>query len=488
MKRLMIFSLLLASFLGAYELSTDAWGRYTVFDPDQRFVLLSYPTSWLKPGAILFDHDYQDSSSSYGSWDQIFTIDENRAYNYGISGDIIAKYTPYSFPHRWSAGLEFVNYNGTNSTQRTDVVLHYKRQKGSMEYYHTSNNQRIKLSSITTDHVIRTHGLKADYKPLEKLRILGSIDYNLIEQVETDTSRTYDIHHEFIGAQYSPWKSVMVYGNFHYWYYINEDREGPSTLFFPGIKYTGKILMSHVSLRLSPTTVHPIFELALNPGPFYIHAFTKARSSRLALRQSAHQYAGLKAGLKMDSKHHYLSTNVEGTYDFVRTAQGDSVINNDFTTLKANVEYRFKFKSAELYTKASYHKTVNPLEGYYHPERAILTAGSKFRLHLAENNLLLDGDINAQYIIHDDPNNVSFNPTTLFYTLDQAGDLVNNWKINLNIKAHIKTLTIGVNVSTPLKFGESINYHLYEGLYTSSDFYYGNAFYAGLNIQWLWWK
>ncbi|MCF7833337.1 MAG: hypothetical protein K9N05_07175 [Candidatus Marinimicrobia bacterium] len=487
MKRILIFALLLITLLSAYELNTDAWGHYTVFDPDQRVALLSYPTSWLKPGATLFEHNYEDSSSTYGKWDQILAIDENNGYYFGFSGDIVVKYTPYSFPHRWSASMEFVNYKGTNSTQRTDVVLHYKHQKGSMEYYHTSNDQRLKLNSLTTDHMIRSHGLNVDYNLLESVRILGSIDYNLIEQVDNDTSRTYDVHHEFISVQYNPWKSVTAYAKYHYWYYINEDRQGPAMLFFPGIRYKGKILMSHFSLRLSPTTVHPIFELALTPGPFYIHAYTNARSSRIALQQSAHQYMGLKTGLKFDSKHHYLSAGFEGNYDFVRVSAG-SLLNNDFYSLKASGEYRFKMRSADLYTKASYHHTNTIMEGYYHPERAILTAGSKFKLHLAEGNLLLDGDINAQYIIHDDPDDVSFNPSTLSYTLDQAGGLVGDWKINLDIKAHVKTFTIAANVSTPVKFGENINYYLYEGIYTSSDFYYGNAFYAGLSLEWFWWK
>lgn len=487
MKRLIILTLLTLSFLGAYEFSTDSWGDYTTFDPDKRVALISYPTSWLKPGAILFDHDYQDSSSSYGSWNQIFTNDESRSYNLGISSDIVAKYTPYSFPHRWSAGLKFVNYKGPNSTYRTDAVLHYQHKKGAVEYYHTTNDQNITLNTGITDHKISSNGLSFDYQILAKFKVIGSIDYNLIEQIDT-SSRTYDIHHELVGLQYSFAKSITAYTNFHYWYYHHEDREGPAWLIFPGIRYSSKLFMSHASLRISTSTIHPIAELAVYPDPFYIHIYTKARSSRLALRQSANQYVGIKTGVKHDSEHHYLCANMQANYDFVRTGEPDSIINNDFYGINAKAEYRFKTEAIELYSRATYNKIVNPREGYYHPERSILTGGMKFHAKLAKGNLLLDGDINAQYIIHDDPNNVLFNPSTLSYNLLQAGAPVGDWKINFELKAKIQTFAISAKVSTPLKMGKDLNYYFYEGIYTSSDFIIGNTFYAGLNIQWLWWK
>ena len=219
MKRFIFLILLTTAFLGAYELGADSWTGYTVFDADQRVALLSYPTSWLKPGAILFTHNYEDSSSTYASWNQLMSGYTSGSGGYlSSSTDIVAKYTPYSFPQRWSAGLEFLSYNGANPTKRTDAVINYQHQKGSVEYYHTSNKQSIYLNSGPTDHDITANGLKFNYKPLDKLNILGSIDYNLIQQVDT-SSRSYDTHHEFIGLQYTPWKSFTAYGNFHYWYY-----------------------------------------------------------------------------------------------------------------------------------------------------------------------------------------------------------------------------------------------------------------------------
>ena len=487
MKRLMTLTLLTLSFLGAYELSTDSWGRYTTFDPDTRVAFYNYPSSWMKPGAILFDHDYQDSSSSYGSWDQIFTNNESISYSYGLSGDVVAKYTPYSFPHRWSAGLEFVNYKGPNSTYRTDAVLHYQHKKGAIEYYHTTNNQKITLNTDITDHNISSNGLNLDYQISTKFKVLGSIDYNLIGQTDT-SSRTYDFHHEFVEVQYSFAKAFTAYTKFHYWYYTYDDREGPAKLLFPGIRYNSKLFMGNISFRLSPTTVHPIAELAVYPGPLYVHVYTKARSSRLAFSRGANQYAGIKAGLKHDSEHHYLYADMQANYDFVRTGQPDSIINSDFYGVNAKAEYRFKTPSIELYSRATYNQIINPREGYYHPERSIITGGLNFHAKLAEGNLLLDGDINAQYIIHDDPDDVSFNPTTLSYSHIRAGDLVSDWKINFELKARIQTFMISAIVSTPLKLNEDLNYYFYEGIYTSSDLVFGNTFYAGLSISWLWWK
>jgi hypothetical protein len=494
MKRFIIIALMIASYLSAYELSTDSWGRYTVFDPDQRVSLLSYPTSWLKPGTILFEHNYEDSTSSYAKWDQFFMMD--RASDYvGTSTDIVAKYTPYSFPQRWSAGLGFVNYKGPNSTERTDAVLHYKNVKGQVEYYHTSNEQVIAMASGTnTNHSIRSNGLSLNYQATQKISVQGTMDYNLIEQQDT-SARRYDLVHEFIGAQYSPWKAISFYGKFHYWYYVNEDRQGPAWLFFPGANYTGKIFKAHLSLRISKSTVHPIAEFTFNPKAFYLGVYTKARSTRLALSQSANQYMGIKTGLRIDAKRHLLDINVHGTYDIVPDDASsitpppvDPYVSNDSYEARLNAEYRFKAKQIELYTKATFNRTFNPREGYYHPERSIITAGMDFTTKLAKGSLLLDGDLNAQYIIHDDPNNVAFNPSTLSYTLLQSGALVSDWKLNLNLNAHVQTFVISLNLSTPLKLGEDVRYYLYEGIYTSSDLAFGNTFYAGLNLQWFWWK
>lgn len=487
MKRIVILTLSLVALVFAFEFNVDSWGDYLKFDPDKRESLLSYPVTWLRPGKLLFDHDYQDSSSTYGLWEQILTNDESYGYSPGMSNRIVAKYTPYSYPHRWSAGLEFVNYKGANSTYRTDAVLHYQHPKGNVEYFHTSNTQKIRFATSTTEHFIKAHGLNFNYILGGNLNLSGGININRIDQVD-DTTRNYDIHHEQLALNYSPGKSLSVYGKFHFWYYHNIDRQGPAWLFFPGIRFNSDLFKAHATLRVAKSTLHPIFEVSLHPGPFYIHAFTKTRSSRLDLQQSANQYYGIRSGLKLSSKHHLLELNAVYTYDIVRTAQADSIINNDFQSYGINGEYRFKTKNIDLFSKAYYRDAVNPREGYYHPVKLILTGGLDFRSMLAEGNLKLTGGLNAQYIRHDDPDLVSFDPSTLSYTLNSESDLISDWKINANLKAIIKSFAITANVSIPLKLTSDLTYFLYEGVYSSSDFYIGNTFYAGLTIEWLWWK
>ena len=488
MKRLSLICLLSFVSLWAFDFNVDSWGSYLNFDPDKREALLSYPVSWLRPGSFLFEHDYQDSSSTYGNWEQILTSDETINYYPGMSNHIIAKYTPYSFPHRWSAGLEFTNYKGGNSTYRTDAVLHYQHIKGNVEYFHTSNTQLINFGSSKTKHMIRTHGLNFDYVLGDKLKLLGGVNINLIEQLDAIESRNYNIHHEQIALNYSIFKFLSAYGKFHYWYYHNIDRQGPAWLFYPGLRFNSGVLKSHFSLRISKSTVHPIFELAIQPGPFYLHAYTKTRSSRLDLVQAANQYYGVRSGLTLNSDHHLLDANVSYNYDVVRSGPADSIVNNDFSGFRASGEYRFKTRSIDLYAKAYYQNSINPRAGYYHPVRSVLTAGLDFRSGGIKNSLKLYGGLNAQYILHDDPDLVSFDPSKLVYTLNAPSDLISDWKINFDLKAEIQTFAISLNVSAPLKLTGDINYFLYQGIYTSSDFYIGNAFYAGLTIEWLWWK
>jgi hypothetical protein len=434
----------------------------------------------------LLEQDFQDSSYTYGLWEQILTRDETTSnYGLGMSSRILAKYVPYSLPQRWSAGLEFINYKGVNSTYRTDAVLHYRHPRGNVTYFHTSNTQKIKFVTSATVHAIRAHGLNVDYMFNDKLELRGSININQIDQTDAAETRNYDIHHEQVSLNYAILENMSAYGTFHYWNYSNAGQQGTAMLFLPGLRYNTGILSSHASLRLSPTTVHPIFEFSLTPGPFYIKAFTKARSTRLDLQQAANQYYGIKSGLTLSSTHHLLSGALAYTYDVVRSTSADSVINNDFDTFNASGEYRLKTRSLDLYTKGIYQHSVNPRAGYYDPVRSILTGGLVFRGGLAKGNLQLTGDLHADYILHDDPDLVSFDPSTLIYTLNGPADLVGEWKINADLEARIGDFAITAVLDIPLKFDNEYNF---QSIYTSSDFLLGNFFYAGLSIEWLWWK
>lgn len=96
MKKRVVTIILLFSMLCAYDLGMGGLGQYTIFDPHLREPLLSYPTSWLKPSQELFDHNYQDSSSTYAKWERFFAL------GFKSSNNIIAKYTPF---HRRIVGV-----------------------------------------------------------------------------------------------------------------------------------------------------------------------------------------------------------------------------------------------------------------------------------------------------------------------------------------------------------------------------------------------
>ncbi|MEA2077824.1 MAG: hypothetical protein U9O95_07390 [Candidatus Marinimicrobia bacterium] len=489
MKRVILVLLLCLSLssLFAYELGTESYNRYTIFDPDMREMGLVYPVSWLWPGSFLFQHEYEDSSYSYVKWDQIFTIDQTSGDSYNFSSDVVVKYLSSSSSHHWSVGLKLLDYKGPNSTLRNDAVIHYKHNKGSFEYFHTNNTQSIALSTGTTKHHISSHGINFDYQAGPKIQILGGVDFNLISQQDTST-RNYDTHHEFAEIRFKLKKPFMVYGKFEHRHFWNNGQESSFMVFRPGARYQSPKLIAHLAFRISPKHMFPIAQIIYRPKPFFIETYVKVRTPRIILMQPGHQYIGTKTGIKLNSKRHYFYTAVDAFYDFVRKNPMGLDINNDFYGIKANAEYRLKTSSMEFYGRAFYNRTFDELPGYYHPEHITLTGGLDFHSKLIEGKLLLEGDMNAQYIIHNDPDDVAFNPSTLTYTLLQAGNYVGDWKINMRLKAKMRTFAIALDISTPLKSGEDQNYYFYEGIYTSSDFVFGNTFYAGLNIEWGLWK
>ncbi|MCK4812587.1 MAG: hypothetical protein KAT14_01470 [Candidatus Marinimicrobia bacterium] len=470
--------------LFAYELGSETYDRYTIFDPDARALGLTYPVSWLQPGAFLFQHDFEDSSYTYARWDQLFMVDQ-AIKGYNLSSDIVVKYIPYSFPQRWGVGLEFIDYKG--STKRNDVVIHYKHNKGSIEYFRTENTQSVTLGTGTTDHMITSNGLQFDYQASPEIRILGGINYNLIDQQDA-ISRNYDTFHEFAEIRFTLKKPFILYGKFEYRHFWNDGQQSNFMVFRPGARYQSPKMVAHLAFRISPKRIFPIAQIIYRPKPFFIEAYAKVRTPRIILKQQGHQYVGVKTGLKYKKKKHYLHAEIDTYYDFVRKVMPDSVIINDFYGIKAHGEYRFITSLMEFYGRASYNRTFNELLGYYHPELSTITGGAVFHAKLADGKLLLDGDINAQYIIHDNPENVRFDPSTLTYTLQEAGDYVGDWKINMRLKARVQTFSIALEVSTPLKANKDLYYYLYEGIYTSSDFEFGNTFYTGLYIEWCWWK
>ena len=490
MKRFITLGLILVTFAFSAGFNAEVWGNYLIFDPDQRENLLCYPVSWLRPGVQLFDHDYRDSSSTYALWEQVLAVDENNNnYAPGISNHIVVKYTPYSFPHRWSAGLEFTNYKGGNSTHRTDAVLHYQHQKGTVEYFHTSNTQKIRLTSSSTEHQIRAHGLNFNYSLTDKLSLQGGININLIDQSDATETRNYDIHREKIALQYHIKNSFYVYGDVNYWYYHNDDVQGSLLLFYPGLRLDKDVIHAKASLRMSVQTIMPIFEIMIDPGFLHLHLFSKTRSERIDLDQEANRYMGVSAGLKHRSQHHDVYADLTYVYD-IHDKSGQVVSPEPiyYPGFRTKAEYRFKTRSVDLFVKGNYQRSENPFKGYYHPVASVISGGLDFRSYPAHGKMRLNGGLNAQYIIHDDPDKVTFDPSKLVYTLNGDADLVGDWKFNASLEAIIQSFRITAQVSVPLEYTNNLYYFFTDGVFLSSDFNIGNALYAGLTIEWLWWK
>ena len=489
MKRLIIVTLLTLSSLFAYELGTDSWNKYTIFDPAERSMGMTYQLSWLTPDKILLDPIYEDSSKTYGSWNQLLDFGGT-----GLSNLIIAQYIPYSFPHRWSAGMDFFNYNGPNPTSRTDVVLEYQFKKGAFKAFHTDNTQTIKLTRGTTNHFINSNALNFNYQFKKKLKISAGFDFQLIEQEETayDTLRHYNADHEFLQLGYVISKPFQLYAKFERKYFQNDTRENTMTVFRPSIKYAKGIFMMHLAMKIAPDKVFPIAQFMVHPGPFFLETYAKVRNPIFMLRQAGYQYYGIRSGINYKNERHKLQAEIEFTFDntgvLPGSIQGPVYIPENFYMLKTRAEYHLNLQKTEFYLKGHYHENFDFVHYYYHPEIAAFNGGFVFHAKLSEGKLLLNGDINTTYIIHDDPDSVGFDPISMRYFAPAGIDKVGDWKINFKLKAQISTFSISVNLSTPLKANENINWYLYEGIYGSSDMAIGNTFYAGLNIQWLWWK
>lgn len=480
-KTLLLFALLTVS-LTAYELGSDSWGNYTTFDPAERSMGMTYPESWVTPSKFLLNPTFDDSSKFYGSWEQVLTF--NRDYgSYDLSNNIIAQYSPQSSPKRGYLGLEYVDYKGLNATNRTDLAFNYKYKNGSVDYFTTNNRQTIALDSATVEHRIISNTLKFDQGFGKRFRLLGGIDFYSIDQ-EEGISRNYNASHEFMEIRYAASKSFQLYGKFEHRFFRNHFQENIMMVFRPGIKYHKGIFFSHFAVRISPSQAFPIAQIILKPKPFYIEAFLKVRNPVFILKRPGYQYTGLRTGVHFNSKKHKINADLEANYNLT-SKLAIPVPTPNFFTFKADGEYRYKFQNLDTYIAASYARTGNT-QYFYHPEISTIQTGVQIHTILSKSKVFLDIDVNANYILHDDPNNVSFNPSTLTYNLITDGAIIGDWKVNLSVNTHINSLILGFDISTPINPSEDLYWHLYEGIYTSSDFLVGNTFYAGLNIHWLW--
>ncbi len=491
MKRmfLILLSAVLFLSLNAYELGTESWDRFMILDPETRAMGLTYPRSWLEPAPSLFPEEYPDSSYTFARWDQLFTIDQSAGGNYRFSSDIVVKYIPYAFPQRWGVAMEMINYRGPASTDKKDVLLRYRNKHGSLQYFHTDNTQILSLKSGNTLHHIRTRGLTFDYKPAKKFRIKGGMDFNLIKQ-EGGSSGNHDTFHQFAELSYAAMKTLVLYSTFEHREFWNPGRHASMMAFRPGLRYKRPRFFSHLAVRISPKKIFPVAQIRYRPSPFFIEAYAKVRNPLPVIMHSGYQYLGAGTGLNIDGKTHKLYADLHASYDFAGKAGSPMTPYpiTDFFSFKSKAEYRYIRSAIELYGRATLARTYHNTSVYYYPERSTLTGGLVFHAPLAGGKLPVDGELNAQYILHDDPDNVGFDPRTLIYSRITPGDYTGDWKVNMRLKARLQSFSIAAELSTPLKAGEDINYYFYEGIYTSSDFVYGNTFYAGINIEWTWWK
>jgi hypothetical protein len=202
----------------------------------------------------------------------------------------------------------------------------------------------------------------------------------------------------------------------------------------------------------------------------------------------ANQYVGIKSALNLNGKHHLFKTDVEAYYDFFPPSIEASPLLKHQYGAKAGMEYRYKTKSLDLYGRGRGYLMLNPKPGFYHPEIAAISLGMDFRSKPAQGKLSLNGNLFTEAILHEDPDSVSFNETKLVYGLQGSTDPVLDFRAGFQLQARVSSFALIWDLSTPLKADRDLQYYLYEGIYTSSDFTYGNTFFTSLSIEWYWWK
>lgn len=482
--RFLLLSMLFTQ-LGAYEFGSDSYAQYTVFDPEERTMGLIYPESWLKPSDFLFQRNYEDSSYTYARWGQLFYIDPQSG-SMGFSEDVIVRYIPYSFPHRWSVSIEWLHYLGSSSSDRSDLVLHYRHKRGEIEYYKTDNDQTLKLQNADHNYAVKSQGLSFRYGLSEKFMLNGGMDFSLIEQEYT--ALQHDVFHQDLQLNYIVNKRSRLYLAEESRYFWLDGNTKLMQVLRPGFRYQSQKFFTHLALRIAPGQLFPIAQIAFRPGPFSLEAYAKVRDPQFLLGQIANQYVGIKSALNLNGKHHLFKTDAEAYYDFFPPSIEASPSFKHQYGAEAGMEYRFKTKSLDLYGRGRGYLMLNPKLGFYHPEIAAISLGMDFRTKPAGGKMLLDGTLKFQAIIHENPENVGFDAAKLSYTLEGASAPVTDFMAKLQLKAIIRSFSLTWDLSIPLKTGEDLTYYLYEGIYTSADFKYGNTFFTALSVEWYWWK
>ncbi|MBW6458415.1 MAG: hypothetical protein K0B52_04550, partial [FCB group bacterium] len=244
-KAFYILSFLLPlSGLFAYELGTESYDRYVIMDHSNSAKGLTYPLSWLQPSGFLFEASYKDSSLTFARWDQLFMIDRSSGGYYNFSADITIRYFPYSFPHRWGAAVEFLNYKGPAATKRADAVLHYRLDKTNILYYHTNNDHMLTMRTSDRHYNIRTHGLRFDHGLGASLQLRGGISYSSIGQGSASEHKD-DTFHNFAEIRYHPDKPYEAYTVLEHRYFFNNGQEKTMIAVRPGIRYMSDIFTAH---------------------------------------------------------------------------------------------------------------------------------------------------------------------------------------------------------------------------------------------------
>lgn len=483
-----LFSLLLSvHILSAVNLGIDTYNSYHFFLPEERLKGNAYPESWIIPDALAKNIAFYDSSYSQVRWDRFLSpVRYGNNLSFNESNHLTAVYAPASTGIRWGAAMDWLDYTGPSPVNRHSVNARINFKKLDISLYQTSHEQSLDLTTLssTATYDLSAAGTHFIYSADSLLTLSGDLSYFSIDQ-EDSIAHTNSQIRQTLSAEYLVSPRLTLSTDLIWRHTFLDSSAHILTAMQAGGKYRYRHFTASAGMYISPNLVFPEISLGIIHKKYELRLFSKVEEPSVAFN-TENGCVGLKARYTSKGPRLKHSTVFIMSENLLNTPAGISPRSvfkaKEFISLKLG-------KSLSIYANGDLRYMPKPMPCVYYPEFASWQAGVHSHSSHVHGNLILDVNLYGRQIFHDDPDKVHFNTNTLTYSRENDYTIVSDWIGGADINASVKELTLGLSLSTPLRFdSDFLNYSLVEGIYTSSDFTIGNIFYAALNINWYWWR
>lgn len=484
---ILLFLLLSAHILSAVSLGIDTYNSYHFFLPEERVKGNAYPGSWITPDDLANSIVFYDSSYSQVRWDRFLSPAWSGDYlSFNESNHLTAIYAPASTGIRWGTAMDWLDYAGPSPVNRHSINGRIKSSTLDISLFQTSHEQSLDLTTLSTsaDYDLSAAGTHFIYTPDSLLTLSGDLSYFSVDQ-EDSISHTNSQIRQVLSADYLLSPQLTLSTDLTWRHTFLDSAAHILTAMQVGGNYRYKHFSAAVGMYISPNLIFPEISLGIMDKKYELSLFSKVEEPSVAFN-TENGCVGLKARYAFKGPRLKHSTVFVMSENLLNTPAGISPRSvfkaKEFISLKLG-------KTLSIYAKGDLRYMPNPMPCVYYPEIASWQAGFHSHSSHVHGNLILDVNFYGRQIFHDDPDKVHFNINTLTYSRENDYTIVSDWIGGADINASIKELTLGLSISSPIRFdSDFLNYSLVQGIYTSSDFTTGNIFYAALNINWYWWR